>query len=238
MNMAALGMDMKTNMDVATSLKVTGSGASGKELKMTYDNMHMSMDMGKLNQGVNMDSILNRSYSHMLGKSVLFTLSPANEITEVKGFDSILINKDESPATKQMLEKMFSKEQMNSLFGMMFSMYPAKPVHVGESWVSATTVTVSNIEMKVNITYKLMGVKNGIADIDVDGKIDGKGKMEQGGANIEMTMNGSQKGMITIKLEDGNLESGNYKMTVKTEMEMMGQKVPMNLTAEYFLNGK
>lgn len=240
LNMTVMGntMDMKTNMDVATSFKVLSSTSPDKELKMTYNDMHMTMDMGKLNSGVNMDSILNNSYSHIKGKSVLFTLSPKNEITDVKGFDSLMIREDDDPAQKEMLEKMFSKEQMNSLFGMMFSMYPEKPVHIGESWTASTLVSVSNIEMKVNITYKLIGVKNGLADIDVEGKLDGKGKMAQGGANMELSMTGTQKGMITIKLEDGNLENGSYKMSAKAEMDMMGQKVPMNLTAEYFLNGK
>ncbi len=239
MNTTAMGqsMDMKMNMDAAIGFKVANGTADNKELAMTYNQMKMGMDMGKLQQtSINTDSIMNESTSKFIGKKVLLTLSPKNEITNVSGFDAIA-NSSDNPMAKEMMEKMFSKEQLNSMLGMMFSMYPGKPVKVGEVWESSTTMNMANIDMKVKIKYKLVGVKNGLADIDVDGIIDGKGKMNQGGMEMDMAMNGTQKGILTIKMDDGYLKDGAYKMDVKAEMEMMGQKIPMAIKADYTLKG-
>ncbi len=120
----------------------------------------------------------------------------------------------------------------------MFSMYPDKPVKIGESWTAKAKVNVSNMDMLINYKYKLIGVKNGIADIDLDGIIDGKGKMKQGTVEIDVNMKGSQKGMLTIKLDDGYMQSGTYKMDIKAEMEMMGQKIPMTIKSDYTLSNK
>jgi Family of unknown function (DUF6263) len=239
MNVMGQAMDMKMNMDAGITFEVTDTTATSKELKLTYTKMHMGMDMGnKAMAAINMDSIMNASIEKMIGKAVLIELSSSNEITQVKGFDSLLLNSSDNEASKQMMEKMFSKDQMNNMFGMMFSMYPGKPVKVGETWTSKSKVNLANIDMQINIKYKLVGVKNGLADIDVDGIIDGKGDMKQNGMSIGMTMSGTQKGMLTIKMKDGYLENGSYKMDVKADMEMAGQKVPMTIKANYLFNNK
>lgn len=239
MNMMNQPIDMKMNMDANLKLEVMDSSNAGRELKLTYNSLHMSMDMGnKAMAAVNSDSIMNASAGKVAGKSVILELSPNNEITGVKGLDSLMVNNNDDEASKKMMEQMFSKEQMNSLFSMMFSMYPAKPVKVGETWTATTKVNLANIDMKVKMKYTLAGIKNGIADIDVDGIIDGKGEMKQEGMTIGVSMSGTQKGTLNIKLEDGYLKNGGYKMDVKADMEMMGQKIPLTIKADYYINDK
>jgi hypothetical protein len=241
MKMEVMGkpMDMNMNIETGARFEVIDSTHDKKEFKLTYTRMHMGMDMGNAKMGnVNSDSILNVTTEKMIGKSVFIELSPANEITQIKGFDSLLLNSTDNEASRQMMEKMFSKDQMNSLFGMMFRMYPGKPVKVGETWTAKTTVNLANMDMQVNMKYKLVGVKNGLAEIDVDGIIDGKGDMKQNGTSIGISMTGTQKGTLTIKMDDGYLQHGSYKMDVKAEMEMAGQKVPMTMKANYSLSNK
>jgi len=239
MDVMGQAMDMKMKMETGTRFEVMDTTSTKKELKLTYTRMHMGMDMGnKAMAAINTDSILNASTEKMVGKSVLLELSPTNEITQVKGFDSLMLTSIDNEASRQMMEKMFSKDQMNSLFGMMFSMYPGKPVKVGETWTAKTKVNLANMDMQVNTKYKLVGVKNGVADIDVDGIIDGKGDMKQSGMSMGVSMSGTQKGMFTIKIDDGYMQHGSYKMDVKAEMEMGGQKVPMSIKANYSLSNK
>ncbi len=238
MTMAGQSMNMKMKMDMGSKFDVTGGDStSGKELKMTYTKAHMTMDMGM--KGIDMpDSVLNKVNNNIIGKSITIKLSPKNEITEVNGMNEIFTSDSTmDPTTKEMMEKMFSKDQLNNLYGMMFSMYPSKPVRVGDTWDAETKVNVANIDMKIKIKYKLAAVKNGLADIDVDGVIDGKGNMSQGGVSMDMDMKGSQKGTLTVKLEDGYLQSGNYKMDVTADMNVMGQKIPMTIKGDYILAG-
>jgi hypothetical protein len=232
-------MNMKMNMEAGSRFEVMDNSSNNKELKLTYTRMHMGMDMGnKAMATVNTDSMLNATTENIIGKSVFMKLSPTNEITEVKGFDSLMINSGNDEAGRQMMEKMFSKEQMNSSFGMMFSMYPGKPVKVGDTWTAKTKMNIANMDMQVNLTFKLIGVKNGLAEIDVDGIIDGKGDMKQQTMSVGISMSGTQKGSFTINMDDGYMRSGSYKMDVKAEMEMAGQKVPMILKANYSLSDK
>ncbi len=239
MNVPGHPIGMQVGMNAFVRFDVTGSVGENKELKLTYTDMNMTMDMGNsMPATVNMDSILKQGAKRVIGKSVIMEMSPKNEIVDVKGFDSLMVNTDSDAASQKMMEQMFSKDQMNSLFGVMFNMYPGKAVKVGESWTAKNKLNVNNMDMLVNAKYTLVGVKNGIADIDLDGVIDGTGKMNQGGMALDVSMKGSQKGMLTIKLDDGYLQNGSYKMDIKAEMEMMGQKVPMTIKADYTLSNK
>lgn len=241
MNMDIMGnpMNMEMNMDAGSRFEVMDTSGDNKELKLTYSSMHMEMNMGnKPMANVNTDSVLNATTQKIVGKSIIMELSPNYEITQVKGLDSLMTNSTDDEASRQMMEKMFSKEQMSNSFGMMFSMYPRKAVKVGEEWTAKTKVNLANIDMVVNMKYKLIGVKNGLAEIDVDGIIDGKGDMKQQASTIGISMSGTQKGSFIITMDDGYMKSGSYVMNVKAEMETAGQKVPMTLKANYYLSNK
>jgi hypothetical protein len=136
------------------------------------------------------------------------------------------------------MQKLFSKEQLNNMFGMEFSMYPKNPVKIGESWNVDTKASISSIDMKVNIKYTLITVKDGVAIISVDGVIDGKGQMAAGANPLSMDMNGTEEGKLTIALDNGYLKQGEYIMDIKADIETGGQRVPMSLQAEYYLSGK
>ena len=238
MTMMGQSMNMKMDMDMGSKFEVLSGDSTNKELKMTYPKSQIKMDMGM--KGVNMpDSLLNKTNSELVGKSVIIKLSPTNEITEVNGaWEALTSDSSLDPRAKEVVEKMLSKEQLNSFYGMMFSMYPSKPVRVGDTWDAETKANVAGIDMKIKIKYKLASVKDGLANIDVDGVIDGKGNMSQTGVNLQMDMKGTQKGTLTIKMNDGYLQSGNYKMDVKADMEVMGQKIPMTVKGDYTITGK
>ncbi|MBK6938119.1 MAG: hypothetical protein IPH18_15485 [Chitinophagaceae bacterium] len=238
MDMKMAGFNMKMIMEAETSFEVLAADTSGKQMRLTYTKMKMKMDMGELNKAVSSDSMMNESQQKIVGKSVTLTLSPENEIIKVSGFDSLMNNDLYDPVTKQLFEKTFSKEQLNSMFGMMFSMYPSKPVRIGNSWSAKSKFNMANIDMGVNTKYKLIAVKDSIAEIDVDGKMDGDGNMKQENINVGMSMKGTQKGRMQIKISDGYLHSGSYKMDASAEVEMMGQKIPITMIADYEMTGK
>lgn len=241
MKMEIMGnpMNMEMNMDAGSRFEVMDTNGDNKELKLTYNRMHMGMNMGnKPVSNLNTDSALNATTQKIVGKSITIELSPNYEITQVKGLDSLMISSTDDDASRQMMEKMFSKEQMNNSFGIMFSMYPRKPVKVGEEWTAKTKANLANIDMVINMKYKLIGVKHGRAEIEVDGIIDGKGDMQQQTTTIGISMSGTQKGSFTINMDDGYMKSGSYVMNVKAEMETAGQKVPMTLKANYYLSNK
>lgn len=233
------GMDMNMNVETECGFTVINATSEEKELKMTYTKMQTQLVMGNANAMRTVpDSIINKTNKSAVGKSVIIKLSKDNHIVDVAGVENLMNRDSMSEASKQMLQKMFTKEQFNNLFGMMFSMYPKTPVRVGDSWNSETTVNMVGIDIGVKITYTLNSVKNGLANIGVDGVIDGKGVLNKNKVNLEMKMSGDQKGTLSIKLADGYLQSGFYKMNLNASMEMIGRNMPMVMKADYTLTGK
>lgn len=172
------------------------------------------------------------------GKFVILKMDKTNTVTSVSGFESIMLPDSTDAAARAAMEKMFSKEQFNSMFGMMFKLYPDKPVKVGDSWNRESELEMGNIKMKIKMKQTLLEVKDGVAVIDIKGLIDGKGKMNQGGVSVDMDLSGGQNGKVNITMNNGYVKSGSYKMDVKGNMEVMGQKVAVKIISDYLVKGK
>lgn len=241
MGIDMMGQTMKTDMGMKGIMDfvVTGDTGNLKKLKMTYETMSMKMKIDAPGvEGINMDSIMNKSTENIKGKSVVMLINDKNEIIDVTGFEDVMVNDNLDDATKTQIKKMFSKEQMNSMLGMMFQMYPDKPVKVGESWEKEIETSLAEVKMKMKGKYTLKSVKDGVAFIDLSGKFTGKGSMNQNGMAIDMDMDGSQDGTVNIGIADGYLKDSDFKMDMKANMNVMGQKVPMTIKAKYLMKGK
>ena len=232
------GMEMKMKMDIGTSFLVESNEPGNKVLKITYTNMNTSLDVGKFNGGViTSDSAIKKSNNSVIGKTITVNLSKDNEITNISGLDELMNSQTDDSASKEMMKKMFSKDQVNNLFGMMFSMYPKKPVKIGDSWNGNTTTNIAGMDIKIDIKYTLLSVKNGLAEIDVNGSVSGGGEMIKESSGMKMDMSGTQKGTLTIRMDNGYPHSGSYKMDMKAEMQMMGQKIPMTVKLNHTMKG-
>jgi hypothetical protein len=237
MLMNTFGRKMNMTIDMGCSFMVENNDSINKQLKLTYTNAHTSMDMGGNGMKNMSDSILNRSNNNIVGKTISIQLSKDNEITNVVGLEEILNSQAHDSASKELMKKMFSKDQFNSMFGMMFNMYPKKPVKVGDSWNGDSKINMAGMDMIIANKYTLLSVRNGLAEIDINGTIKGGGEMMKETRGMKMDMSGTQKGTITIRMDNGYLHSGSYKTDIKAEMEMMGQKIPMTMLANYKMKG-
>jgi len=176
MDMKMMGMDMKMDVETGVSFEVMKKSEAETELKMTYTKMHSTMNMSGQPTGLpNTDSLINAPGKRIVGKSVMMKISTDNKITAITGIEDILMDPTADSATRKMMEKMFSKEQMGNLFGMIFSMYPKQAVKIGESWNAETNASMGGANMKIAMKYTLLSVKDGLADIGVTGIINGKG---------------------------------------------------------------
>ena len=118
-------------------------------------------------------------------------------------------------------------------------MYPKDPVKIGENWsVSNTSVNMNGLKMNVNIKYTLEDVNNNIATVSVDGVINGKGDIVNGSTTIRMEMNGTEKGALSVYLNDGHLKNGAYTMDVNGNMDVGGQKMPLTMQADFTMSDK
>jgi len=95
------------------------------------------------------------------------------------------------------LKEMIQKSSNNA--------YPNHPVGIGESWTQNISLS-AGFPIKLDMTYTLRDRQNGIANLDVSGKIamDSDGKsMGMPGAGISMKINGQQTGTMQVRESDG-----------------------------------
>ncbi len=241
MGIDMMGQSIKNEMGMKMMMgfDVIGDSNNLKKIKMTYEDFKMTMKMDVPGaEAMNMDSIMDKSSKKINGKAISILLDNNNKVVSVEGFEELMVNNEvDDEATNQQIKKMFSKEQANSMLGMMFQMYPDKPVKVGESWDKEIETTMAEVKMTMKGKYTLKSVKDGVANIQVAGKFSGKGSMNQNRMNIDMDMDGDQNGQINIGLSDGYLKDSDYKMDIKANMNVMGQKVPMTMKAKYMIKG-
>lgn len=238
MSMAGQNISMNMDMNMGVSFDVLSDSAGYKRLKLTYDRVKTTIDFKGLPEGTMDTDAINNAGSKTEGKSIILVLGKGNEIVDVTGFDEMVNDENATLQEREQYKKMFSKEQVNSMMGLMFMMYPDKPVKVGETWDKITEVTMAGIKMKMNNKFKLLSVNNGVAVIDINSEYKGKGKMEQGGMGLEMDMDGEQSGKMSIRLKDGYLDNADYKIAIDAEAKIMGQKVPYKVTGRTKMKGK
>lgn len=245
MDMSFEMMGQKITMDMgiksSNDFEVLADSANLKNIMMTYRKSEMKMDMKGMPGAENMDmnEIMNETGRKLEGKQVIIRLNDKNEIVDAEGMEAVIWgDSTETPEVREQMKQMFSKEQMNNMFGMMFNIYPDKPVKVGDTWTRQLQTGFSNVKMTMDMKYKLKSVKDGIAYIDVDGDIKTKGTMKSGPADIEMEMKGGQKGQMNVSIADGYLKDGQYTMDIDAEMGMQGMKVPMKIKGNYLVKGK
>lgn len=239
MNMAAMNMGMIMKMNMAVEMEVLGDSADLKKIRFTYTKAKMSMDMvGLPETGMNTDDIMDKAAERMEGKSIILLLNKDNEIVDVTGFEEMMDDTyNDDLTSREQVKKMFSKDQINSMMGLMFQMYPDHPVRVGDTWEKESDMGMGPLKMRMKNKFKLKQVGNGIATIEIETKYNGKGKMEQGNMSVDMDMNGTQSGEIGIGLDDGYLEGADYKIKVKAKAKVMGQKMAYDMQGSYLMKG-
>ncbi|HUR66872.1 MAG TPA: DUF6263 family protein [Chitinophagaceae bacterium] len=238
-DMAGLNMDMIMTMDLVMDMEVLGDTAGMKKIKFTYTKSKMGMEVKGMPQETSggANEAMEKAAREMEGKSIFILLDKKNNIHDVIGFDQLVSHPGDDSATQTAVKKMFSKEQLNNNMAQMFQLYPEKPVKVGETWIKEADMGFGPFKMRTKNKYKLMKVANGLAIISIEANLEGKGKMDQGGMEFEMDMDGTQEGEFAVNKDNGYLRSGNYKMDMTAKAKIMGQTVPYDIKATYTLKG-
>jgi hypothetical protein len=226
---AGQSVNMSMDNNTSTVFRVLDASADGRNLSMTYADMKITMTVnGQEAAGENAKQ--KEIARKVIGKTLVLKLDDKNIVTDVSGFEKAFATDSTNPVLKQM----FGKEQLNSLFGMIFQVYPDKPVSIGESWLKESSMNLSGLDMKMNVTYKLSSVTNGIATVAMDGTLNGKGNMME---KIEMAMDGKYTGDIEIKLSDGYMKSSHMKMDANAKALAGDQNISLIEKVNYDMKG-
>lgn len=240
MNMEMMGqkIDMTMNMETNSAFKVLDVKGDNKELSMSITKLETSGEMA-MPDGTTQQLPQSEGNDYAIGKTVTLSLDKTNKVVASTGVEDVVAgDPGMDPGTREQLKKMFSVDQMNNMYGMTFQLLPEGPVRVGDDWERENTFSMGGIEMKVTTTYKLTGVKDGVATIDVKGKLSGEGTMENQGTKVSMDISGGQNGTMEIWQNTGYIKDGRYDMDFDGDVKVMGRKVPIKVKAKYVVSDK
>lgn len=249
-------MGMKINMDMKMSggmrFDVLPDSAGLKHLRMTYEDMKMTMDMpalGGMGKGDEMNDILRKMMSAFNGFAIEMLVDSSGTIKDVLGrekfrdqlehsMDSVLEGRS-NPQVVQSMQQFYDKEQLQNMVGSMFTMYSNGPVAIGDSWTRNIEQVVNNMKTKNETKYTLVSVKDGVAEIECEGKMAGAGKPESDeGFKGEAEITGTQKGTLKMQVANGHLVAGDVKMDMDAKIKTGGMKMPMKVKGIYTFKGK
>ena len=242
MDMEAAGQHVKMNMNGATgaNFEVLTDSAGLKRLQMTYTRMDMTMDMDVPGADPEMmNERMKDVAAAMVGKKITIVLDSLNRIVESQGLTEILTaDSMMSEMQRDVVAKLFDKDQLNQAFGQMFQMYPDKPVQVGDSWTRDLDIAMGGVKMKAKMTYELKSVSDNVAAISINGVIDGEGAMNSVGTDMKMTMKGSQEGETKLDVGSGYMQSASVNGDIKANANAAGVKIPMTIKMKVITSGK
>ena len=103
-----------------------------------------------------------------------------------------------------------------------YSVFPDKKVKVGDTWDSDIEQTMNKLVAIIKTKYTLTAVKDGMADIAMDGTLDIKP-----GSTGKIT--GTQKGTGKIEIATGMSKEVVMDQDIEMEVDQMGMKMPMKM---------
>ena len=246
-----MGQSIKTDQDLTMEFTYDVAAAEGtdKKLTVTYDRIAMAMKNPMMSmeydtkEGGKKDSMLS-SMSLMLNKPFTMTISEQGQIKKIEGLDAILnglagSGTAEEMAVRKQLSSSFSDTAIRSMMQQSFDIYPDKAVKPGDTWNKVLTVNMGPMGLKVDNTYKLASVSNGVAHLDVVSKITSAGgSVQTAGQEVKMDLNGDSKGTMDIDVASGFMTDSKMKQTIKGNISVASMQVPMNVVNDIHISGK
>ena len=107
---------------------------------------------------------------------------------------------------------------------------PKKGVKIGESWTETDNITPDG-KVKSSVTYTLVKVENGIAEISIKGGIPLKSeKQTQQGVTATISIQGTQQGNITVDQNTGWIKKSTLNIKTTNKQSMTDGKQTESIT--------
>lgn len=227
-NVEAAGNASTNNLYSKYTFNVKEAAEGNSKIEVVYDLMRMEMkSMGNTIKMSSEDQTPEaQGFRDMVNKPFSMTVSPEGKVVSIEGWESI----EKNGAMKS--------EDLKQSMETSLNIFPDKAVKVGDTWKKDAAMSMQMFKMNISSTYTLTEVKGNIATITMDSEI----KMGQDNNTqtngMTMEMKGTQKGKMDVELNTGMTLTGSITQDIKGEMQVQGQKMPMNIKSEIKITGK
>jgi hypothetical protein len=220
------------NMTMVSTYKVLQAKGNSNKVAVTYDRITMSSGnpLFAFEYDSESDDGTDPIYEdlrHLIDKTFSMTVSDKGDLLateQIQADDSVTAN-----------AYRFSDSSMRMIMLQTLYIYPGKPVQQGEAWQKTFSTSVGFANVKVACAYQLTSVKDGVAHIDMQGKLStGKGR-QPGSQNVHL--DGTQKGTFEVEVATGLVISGKVTQQLSGEMDITGKNTPVQIDAGIFIIG-
>ncbi|PTN08673.1 hypothetical protein C8N47_10728 [Mangrovibacterium marinum] len=235
-----MGQDIQIDLEVvaAMSFKVLEESAAGYKLDVQYTSMVMKMKMPQMEKTFSSETPeaadpLSGMLAKMTDKSFQLVLSKKGEVLGVKDLD-VLMNEaidalgDLPEAQKQQLQKQLGDSYGENAFrgnmGSMLTIFPAKPVAVGESWSSELKLD-AGMAMNLAMTYTYDGEQGDYYLVSGQGSLSTPelgATVESNGMAMSFEMTGSMSSHLKIDKKTGWVMAGTAEQTIDGKATIAG----------------
>lgn len=221
--MDMMGQSVSTNTDMTMGMdyEVKDILPSGNFLiRTTYKKIKMSgsTKMGGQDSGMSYEydsetDKVSGMQAEQMAKSMKTMIGEYTEM-EMDKFGKVI--------KTTMSEGLKTGKDNDGMNNMNYAVFPEKKIKVGDTWDSEIDQDMNGIVAVIKTTYKLESLKDGIAEISMDGTLNLK-------AGAEGKLTGTQKGTSKIEVATGLTSEVIIDQDIDMEMNEMGMKMPMKL---------
>lgn len=243
-NMSMMGQEMDMQMSMETGLRyhIKKVKRAIYDMDCLYDKMSMSMNipLAELTYDFSSENaengqLLDKIFASMKNSKVSLSMSDKGRISDVSGLESVVDsmaeaiegateNEEEVMEAALLVESLrdtFSETNFFSNTQMFVGVLPEDAVEVGDKWIVTNTLTQKGISYTYNITFELMGEKEGCYWLKGDLKVstDDESRVELEGFEMEVSLEGDGSSEFLLDKETCWVKTGNLNMDVKGSMK-------------------
>lgn len=258
MEQKIMGQNSKIGMSTTYNMNVKGLDTGVYDLHMKYNHFRMTMHAGGMEMEIDSDkpateapntgdpaammvAMMNRVFSGIKGQSFSMKLSESGEISDVNGFenmiqamvDSMGLSSVEQMQVGASLSDQFNENDVRNSFQTAYSIYPNKPIKVGDSW-TRTASAKGKMPMMIDSKYTVKAIANGIATLGVASAFSPLEK------DSDSNIKGTQSGEMQVELATGITTDAklNQQFTVETQGVPVEMKSLVTIKSRQVQSGK
>lgn len=216
-----------STMKWSYNMQVVDEKSDMKTIKTTYKRIDMTTDMPngqkmefsseKQVDAMDFMQLPSKMFGIIKGKSFTMQVNGKGEVVSVSGFDKIgeaVVNEmnvpeEMKPMMRQNFQKQFNDEAAKQIFSQAFEIYPNKPVKIGDSWKSSSTIAA--LKQDVATVYTVKNIKGNRVFVSGEAKLktnDGKNSGTQTSKLIIDAKTGLLiDGLFDQKNDDGQMST-------------------------------
>lgn len=179
---------------------------------------------------------LNEPLKNLDSLKLKIEVTDLGKIVQVEGVDAFQNKFGGDQMLKQSLQMFSDKNSLESFIGQTFNYFPGKKVGVGDQW-STDIKLPSTMDMALKVNYQVAKIKEDRLDLTLSSAINADAPMEQGGMKMQMKMNGTQSGTMSVNRKDGWLNESamnqKFDITIKIQGASggMDMEIPMKMNS-------